>query len=150
MSKHVGAGIVLSALILSAPAAAFEYEVEGSQPLRVIADDELLTAGVVAATAGYALPVVVSAIALGFAISQGETRTRNKGTQLLFATPPVINGALVGMHLLDEMEASDAREGWAALPAMLMWGATAGQVVGLSLVTAAFMLASREPLLEGP
>ena len=134
--------ILLGALFNAPRAFAFEYLVEGVRPVQVSVDDDLVVAGAVAASVGYAMPLIVSAISAGFA---DERNSGNALTGVALSAPPIVGGVLVGQHFLDQMEAQDAREGFAVLPALLMWGASAAQVVGLTLVGIAFVTAARGP-----
>lgn len=143
--------LALAAATLSAgPARAFEYTVEGSQPQTVVVHDELLTASASAVAVGYLMPLVMGG--LFFVSSHTSDRApaqHNAAIGLALSTPPVVNGALLAMHLLDEENAYDSPEGWAALPAIAAWGFTAAQVVGLGLLAGAFLFAERRaPAVE--
>lgn len=130
---------LLCGLLAAPPAAAFDYVVDGAQPVQVSVDDDLALAGAIAAGAGYAMPLLVTGIRAGFSDEQNRN---NALTGVALSTPPVVGGLLAGQHFLDEMEAQDAQEGFAALPAMLLWGASLAQVVGLTLVGVSFLTAT--------
>jgi len=133
--------VILICLLASSPALAFDYVVEGPRRVRVDVDEELALGGIITASVFYVLPIFVSAVG-----AASNPDNENTWTRLGLSAPPLVNGALVGTNFIDEMEAQDAKEGWAVIPAGLMWGATLGQAVGLVLVGAAYIGASRVPL----
>lgn len=141
--------LMLIAALAAPPAHAFEYTVEGTNPQRIRVEDDLLTGGIAAFVAGYSMTLLMGGLfyASSFQHSEGPAQ-HNGAIGFALSTPPVVNGALLGKHLLDQEEAYDSREGWAALPAIAAWSLTAIQIAGLGLLAASFLFADRVPASE--
>ena len=130
--------VAISIFCFARPAAAFDYVVEGrGRHVRVDVDEELFWTGASLAIAGYAMPILIGSVMA--ANSEGN----DQFVPLGLSTVPVVGGGLLGNHFLDQMEAQDAKEGWAVMPAGVMWMATIGQAVGLVLTAASLIGADR-------
>lgn len=131
------------------PAHALEYTVEGQNPQRVVVQDDLLVGGVSAVLVGYGMALLMGGLFYAASFQDDEGPGRHNGAiGLALSTPPLVNGALLGRHLLDQQEAYDSREGWAALPSIAAWSLSAIQLAGLGLVAGAILLAERTPVGE--
>lgn len=140
---------VTATLAWGRPSHALEYTVEGQNPQRVVVQDDLLIGGVSAAVVGYAMTLLMGGLFYAASFQDDEGPGRHNGAiGFALSTPPLVNGALLGQHLLDQQEAYDSREGWAALPAIAAWSLTAIQLAGLGLVAGAVLLADRGPVGE--
>lgn len=149
VSAPCAIALSLAAAVCASPSHAFEYTVEGAQPQLVVVDDDLFTAGVVATSVCYAATLLMGSAFFASAAWDGSAPAQhNAAVGLALSTPPVVNGVLLGGHLLDQQEAYDSREGWAALPAIALWGLSAGQAIGLAVLAGAFVLAPRVPAGE--
>lgn len=133
--------LALSAFAL--PASAFDYVVGGrAQNVVVDVDDELFWTGTGLAIAGYATPILVGGLMSGQREGEGQF------VPLGLSSVPVVGGGLLGNFFLDQMEAQDAREGWAVMPAGMMWLMSIGQAVGLCLVAGSLITADRTLVLN--